>query len=363
METRDGSGSLPAAPALGRTALSEWMDEQKLGDGPLSEFVPLAGGTQNVMASFTRAGRTYILRRGPRHLRPRSNQNILREITLLSALAGTAVPHARLIAACGDQAVLHGAVFYLMEPVAGFNAKVALPEPFRSAERDRWQMGAAMVDALATLGGVDYRQVGLTGFGKPEGFLERQVGRWLRELESFSRLPGYPGPGIEGIDQVASWLEANRPRDWRPGILHGDYHVANVMFAYDRPAVAAIVDWEMSTVGDPLLDLGTMLAIWPERDGAADLVGSALAQAGGLPNAAELVARYAARSDRDLTAIDWYVALACFRLGIILEGTHARALAGQADMTVGEQLHDHAAALFRRARRVASGGLRVSRHS
>jgi aminoglycoside phosphotransferase (APT) family kinase protein len=363
METRDGSGLLPGAPALDRTALAEWMDEQKLGDGPLSEFVPLAGGTQNVMVSFTRAGRTYILRRGPRHLRPRSNQNILREITLLSALAGTAVPHARLIAACEDQTVLHGAVFYLMEPVAGFNAKVALPEPFRSAERDRWQMGAAMVDALATLGGVDYRQVGLTGFGKPEGFLERQVGRWLRELESFSRLPGYPGPDIEGIDQVASWLEANRPRDWRPGILHGDYHVANLMFALDRPAVAAIVDWEMSTVGDPLLDLGTMLAIWPERDGAPDLIGSALAQAGGLPNAAELVARYAARSDRDLAAIDWYVALACFRLGIVLEGTHARALAGQADMTVGDQLHDYAAALFRRARRVASGGLRVSRHS
>jgi aminoglycoside phosphotransferase (APT) family kinase protein len=340
---------------LDRTAIAAWMDGQGLGDGPLSSFEPLSGGTQNVMVSFTRAGRRYVLRRGPEHLRERSNQNILREITLLAALAGTDVPHARLIGACEDPDVLHGAVFYLMEPVEGFNARVALPPLWQQDAGIRHQAGFALVDALATLAGVDHERVGLDGFGKPENFLERQVGRWMGELETYSALPGYAGPQIEGVDRVASWLADNRPTRWSPGILHGDYHVANVMYAHDRPEVAAIVDWEMSTIGDPVLDLGQMIALWPEADGDDDLIQSALAHAGGLPNADELVARYAERSTRDLSAIDWYAVLGCFKLGIVLEGTYARAQAGQADLATGEDLHRTTLGLFARARRRIGG--------
>jgi aminoglycoside phosphotransferase (APT) family kinase protein len=336
---------------LDRGAIAAWMDERGLGSGHLGEFRPLSGGTQNVMVAFTRSGQTYVLRRGPRHLRPRSNHNILREITLLGALAPTSVPHPRLIAGCESEDVLHGAVFYLMEPVDGFNASVGLPPEFEHDRQARRQLGLSMADALAGLGSVDYEKVGLAGFGKPDGFLERQVTRWMGELDSFSALAGYGGPEIDGLEQVAVWLESNRPSSGKPGILHGDFHVANVMFGYGKPRVAAIVDWEMSTIGDPVLDLGSLLAVWPEADGEDDLIGSALARLGGLPAEAEMIARYAEGSARDLSAIDWYVVLGCFKLGIILEGSYARARAGQADVATGDRLHATSLSLFDRARR------------
>jgi aminoglycoside phosphotransferase (APT) family kinase protein len=341
---------------LDRGAVTAWMDGQGLGSGPLGEFRPLSGGTQNVMVMFERDGRTFVLRRGPAHLRARSNQNILREITLLQALGSTDVPHARLIAACEDEQVLGGAIFYLMEPVDGFNAAVDLPASWRADRSMRHQAGLGLVDALARLAAVDHHQVGLDGFGKPDGFLERQVSRWMGELDSFSALPGYGGPDIQGIPAVASWLTDNRPSTWSPGILHGDYHVANVMFDHRAPEVVAIVDWEMSTIGDPVLDLGSLLAIWPLADGDDDLIGSVLAPLGGLPTERELIARYSENSTRDLSAIDWYVVLGCFKLGIVLEGTYARAQAGQADRATGERLHATTVRLFERAHRRIAGG-------
>jgi aminoglycoside phosphotransferase (APT) family kinase protein len=176
------------------------------------------------------------------------------------------------------------------------------------------------------------------------------VGRWTAELESYNALEGYPGPEIPGLERVAAWLEANRPVSWRPGIMHGDFHLANLMYAFDGPRLAAIVDWEMCTIGDPLLDLGWLLATWPDGEGR-DLAGP-IGAAGGLPEARELVARYAERSDRDLAAIGWYVVLACFKLGIVLEGTHARAFAGKAPKDVGDLLHSITLNLFQRAHAV-----------
>jgi aminoglycoside phosphotransferase (APT) family kinase protein len=334
-----------------RAAVAAWMDDQGLGGGAIGELTPLSGGTQNIMISFTRGGRRFVLRRGPEHLRARSNQVIRREMTLLAALSTSDVPHPGFIAGCADESVLGDAVFYLMEPVDGFNASVSLP-PGHAADRDRrYRMGLGMIDALATVGTVDYERAGLSGFGKPDGFLERQVPRWLAELDSYAQLAGYHGPAIEGIGEVAEWLERNRPNPSAPGILHGDFHIANVMFAPAEPAIAAIVDWEMATIGDPLLDLGWLLSIWPSADGEDDLIGSALARAGGLPSESDLVARYAELSDRDLSALDWYVVLGCFKLAIVLEGTYARSLAGQASRATGERLHATAVRLFGRARR------------
>jgi aminoglycoside phosphotransferase (APT) family kinase protein len=148
-------------------------------------------------------------------------------------------------------------------------------------------------------------------------------------------------------------LEAHRPTDCRPGILHGDYHAANVMFSRTGPEVAAIVDWEMSTVGDPLLDLGWLLATWgmPDSPFAAKL-----AATDGLASTDELIAAYAARSDRDLSSMDWYTVLACFKLGIILEGTWTRALVGKAPMEIGEQLHTTTLRLFARAQELIETG-------
>jgi aminoglycoside phosphotransferase (APT) family kinase protein len=152
-------------------AVADWMSGQGLGDGPLEGVGTVTGGTQNVMVRFTRAGRPYVLRRGPRHLRPRSNSVILRETTVLAALAGSDVPHPSLIATCDDPNVLGDAVFYLMEPVDGFNAGEGLP-PLHAGDADvRHGMGLSMADGLAKLGAVDHVAVGLADFGKPAGFL------------------------------------------------------------------------------------------------------------------------------------------------------------------------------------------------
>jgi aminoglycoside phosphotransferase (APT) family kinase protein len=137
--------------------------------------------------------------------------------------------------------------------------------------------------------------------------------------------------------------------------MHGDYHLANLMFSFDGPAVTAILDWEMCTIGDPLVDLGWLLATWPDRDDERAGIAGPLGLAGGLPSPAEIVAAYGERSDRDLSAIDWYSVLACFKLGIVLEGTHARALAGQAPQETGDLLHSIALGLFRRAEGFMAG--------
>jgi len=334
----------PALVDLAR--LGAWMDEQGLPAGPIEDATVLAGGTQNVLVRFTRGGRSFVLRRPPPHLRKNSNETMRREARVLAALAGSDVPHPGFIAGCPETDVL-GAAFYLMEPIDGFNASTGVPATHASAAM-RHAMGLALADGIAALGRVDYRAVGLDGFGKPEGFLERQVERWRAQLESYAALPGYPGPRIPGVERVAAWLEAHRPPAFEPGILHGDYHIANVMYRHDAPALAAIVDWELSTIGDPLLDLGWLLATWPIDDGGAPggLGGHAVQ---GFPRAEEVVARYRAQTTRDLAHLDWYAVLACYKLGIILEGTHARAFAGQAPKETGDLLHATTVALFERA--------------
>ena len=357
---QSGSTAIPAPEAdlagvVDLDALVSWMDDQALtGDAP-SGFHWLGGGTQNVMVAFTRGGRRFVLRRGPRHLRATTNDNLRREMRVLAALAGTRVPHPHLIACCSDESVLYGSVFYLMEPVDGFNAAATLPALHASDAAVRHQMGLAIVDALAELGAVDYRDVGLADFGRPDGFLERQVPRWLRELQSYNSLPGYGGPQLPGIARITDWLQANRPASWRPGIMHGDFHLANIMFSFESSAVTAVVDWEMSTIGDPLLDLGWLLATWPQPGEHTDIGDSALANAGGLASVGELVARYAERSNRDVSDVLWYTVLACFKLGVILEGTHARACASREPVDVGDRLHQATIHLFERALALTSG--------
>ncbi|MFI6595634.1 phosphotransferase family protein [Nonomuraea sp. NPDC050536] len=319
--------------AVDFAALGGWMDGQGLPGGQITEVAPVLGGTQNVMVRFERGGRPYILRRPPLHARQKSNEVLRREARLLGVLRDTRVPAPRLIAA----QTAEEPVFYLMEPVDGFNPSTGLPALHAGDPAIRHRMGLEAAAALAELGRVDPGR--LPGFGHPEGFLERQVPRWLGELESYGRLDGYPGPDIPHLDATAAWLEANRPAGFTPGIMHGDYHFANLMFAHDGPRVAAIVDWEMCTIGDPLLDLGWLLATWPSNNGHVP----------GLPSPEALVAYYAELSDRDLSAVDWYAVLACFKLGIILEGSHARACAGKAPKDIGDLLHQTTLDLFARA--------------
>lgn len=330
--------------------LAGWMDAQGLGEGPITQAELLAGGTQNILLRFDRSGRTYVLRRPPPHLRDNSNETMRREARVLAALAGTDVPHPGLIAACPDETVL-GAAFYLMEPIEGFNPTTGLPAYHAGSAEVRHRMGLALVEGIAALGAVDYRAVGLEGLGKPDNYLERQVARWKAQLDSYAQFPGWPGPGgIPGVEKVAAWLERHRPATFEPGIIHGDYHLANVMYRHDSAELAAIVDWELTTIGDPLLDLGWLLATWQENDRPRDH-GVNIEPWTGFPPAEELVEHYRPRTHRDLSAIEWYGVLACYKLGLILEGTHARASAGKAPKETGDRLHAHTVSLFERALR------------
>lgn len=331
-------------------AVAAWMDGQGLGSGPLEDAVLLAGGTQNILLKFSRSGRSYVLRRPPPHLRANSNETMRREARVLAAIAGTDVPHPGLIAACGDETVI-GAAFYLMEPIDGFNPTTGLPPLHAGSEAIRHRMGLSLVEGIAALGALDYRALGLEGFGKPDNYLERQVARWKAQLDSYAEFDGWTGPAeIPGVDKVAAWLDAHRPSSFQPGIIHGDYHLANVMYRHDSGELAAIVDWELTTIGDPLLDLGWLMATWPEGETPAP--GAVGVQPWtGFPTADELVEHYRPRTTRDLSTLDWYAVLACYKLGIILEGTHARACAGRAPKATGDRLHATTIGLFQRALR------------
>jgi len=327
--------------------LSAWMDGQGLPAGAIEDGEVLAGGTQNILLRFSRGGERYVLRRPPPHKRKNSDETMRREARVLAALRDSDVPHPRLIAACGDVEVL-GAAFYLMQPIDGFNPTSGLPDYHANDAAVRHAMGLSMVDGIAALGRVDHVAVGLEGFGRPEGYLERQVSRWRTHLEGYSQFEGYAGPDIPGVDAVGHWLEENRPRHFSPGILHGDFHLANVMFELHGPKLAAIIDWELTTIGDPLLDLGWLMATWPGAEGPRPgHIG--IVPWDGFARSEELVARYCEQTVRDVSALEWYAVLACYKLGIIIEGTYARACAGQAPKSTGDFLHSTTVGLFEQA--------------
>ena len=345
--------------------LADWMDTQQLGSGPIVDAALLTGGTQNLLLRFARSGhgehgehagraerREFVLRRPAPGARPEVRATIAREAKVLAALAGSAVPHPALFASCTDEQVL-GAPFYLMAPIDGFNASAGpLPALHANDPALQRRMGFSMVDALLALGELDPQAVGLDGFGKPQGFLERQVARWRGQLEHYQVHAGWPGPAsLPGVAEVAQWLDAHRPQPSRGGILHGDFHLANVMFRPDCGEVAALIDWELATLGDPLLDLGWLVATWPDASGqGAGTIHVTPWQ--GFATAAELVDYYRERSARDLAAIDWYVVLARFKLGILLEGSYARSCAGMSPVDLGQVHHASAQRLLGQAQEV-----------
>ncbi len=320
--------------------LQEWVIAQDTipGTGPVRAVRRLTGGSQNNVFWCSRTGGAFVLRRPPTHPRPNSNETMLREARVLRALAASAVPHPTFYAVCDDPAVI-GVSFYTMGAIDGFGPIGGLPE--RHANDTEWQRTVAfdLIDAAAALGAVDVDAVGLGDFGKADDWVARQVPRWTRQFDGYASFPGWDRNGVPGIDAVGEWLTAHAPATYRIGLIHGDLQWANVLVANDAPRIAAIIDWELSTLGDPLLDLAWILHTWREPDDPPGHVGSM--RAPGLPPRAELAARYAERSGRDLTHLRWFEVLACFKLAIILEGTHARARAGQAPAEIGDMLHSY----------------------
>lgn len=346
----DDAQQLPTLSADDQAAVQRWVREQGLGS-EVTDVEPLTGGTQNIVVRLRVDGRAMVLRRPPLHPRPTSDKTMLREIAALSTLAGTPVPHPGLIAGCDDLDVL-GVVFYLMEEVDGFNPGDSMDEAYVRNADWRHQVGLSYAASLAKLGNVEWRGKPLAELKRPGSFLERQVPQFLRLLESY-RHDKY-APESLAVSDLADWLESNRPADGEPGILHGDPHLSNVLLRRDKPELAAFVDWEMCTVGDPLLDLGWMLICWPLETNTIT-AGAELAALGGLATRRELLDAYREAGGRETSSLNWYVAMACFKLGIVIEGTWSRFLVGQASRDAGERLHSNAQNLIDIGTRVAKG--------
>jgi aminoglycoside phosphotransferase (APT) family kinase protein len=313
--------------------LTDWMDRRGLpgrGEPIATRFI--TGGASNELFEVDRGEFRAALRIPPAKVPEGRDATMLREFRLLAALTDTDVPHARAIAVCDDPSVV-GGCFYLMELVDGWSPiqeGKTWPPPFDDPGTRRG-LAIELVDGIAKLSRVDWQARGLVGFGRPEGFHDRQVDRWLGHLDAvrFREIPG--------LDEAAAWLRSHRPRHYVPGIMHGDYQFANVMFRHGAPArLAAIVDWEMATIGDPLLDLGWVVNGWPEStepDGTVGGESGAVSYVDytGMPSVDELLARYETESGRPVDQIDYYVILARFKLAVVLEAGYARAVRGDAD--------------------------------
>jgi aminoglycoside phosphotransferase (APT) family kinase protein len=307
-------------------------------------------GDSNLMYELDAGGRQLVLRLPPTVKNDRSAHDVLREYRMLEALEQTDVPHPAPVLACDDERVA-GRPFYVMGFVDGFSPSPPAPSPWSESEDVRRDLGLRAAEALADLSLVDYTAVGLDGFGRPDGFLARQVPRWLRQLESTSARE------LAGLREVGAWLDRHRPPDRPPSIVHGDYHLRNVMFAPNPPGhVVAIVDWEMSTIGDPMLDLGALLGTWSEP-GEEVFMNASMTDWPGMATRTEIAAAYERRVGRPLEHLQYYMALALFKLACILEGSYARLLAGASEHTGHRTYETLVPAMVRRAQAIVAGEL------
>ena len=333
----------PGIPSPAR--LAGWLNDHVPG-GPveLTDIQLIAGGRSNLTYRLTVSGpkgtegsRLLVLRRPPLgHVLPTAH-DMSREYRVLSALAGTQVPVAPLVAACTDDEVI-GAPFYVMEHVPGSVIRTradtsALTEP-QAADLSR-----CLADMLAAIHGVDVAAVGLGDLGRGAGYLRRQLDRWQRqwELSATREMPGYA--------ELVERLTAALPAEGETTLVHGDFRLDNALVTLDpRPRITAVVDWEMATLGDPLADLGLTLVYWTEdgeqgwltQDGApagTRAVSTDATASPGFWTRAEFAAEYARLTGRDVSRIGYYVAFGYFKLAVVLEGIHARYLQRK---TVGE---------------------------
>ena len=297
--------------------------------GPLRAEV-IAGGRSNLTYVVDDGERRLVVRRPPlAHVLPTAH-DMRREYTIMAALQNQDIPVPRVIAFCADDAVI-GAPFYVMGHLDGHVVRGTLPQAFPDTPETRRAMSEVLVDTLLRLHAIDPNAAGLAEFGHPEGFLARQVRRWWTQWEASKTRE------LLSMDELHRRLEETLPQQSSPGIVHGDYRLDNVMYAPDDPAtIIAVLDWEMSTVGDPLCDLGLLMVYWADSDAevaARALHGRAITPENGFYKRADILDAYAARTERGLESLDWYVALGAYKLAIISEGINARFLMG---MTVGE---------------------------
>ncbi|MGH2739848.1 MAG: phosphotransferase family protein [Actinomycetota bacterium] len=338
-------------PLVDPDALTRYLDDKLPGEGTFDVERHQAGHS-NETFFIRRTGGEWVLRRPPRGAFLPTAHDVLREYRVLSALTRTDVRAPGTFLACDDESVI-GAPFYIMEKIDGIVIRDRLPVFLDEDPSLRPQVGEEIVDGLAELHAVDWQAVGLEGWGKPHGYLERQLRRWKGQLDLATQFTR-PLPDLQDL---AMWLDERRPESAGATIVQGDYKLDNVMYAAQPPArLVGILDWEMATIGDPLADLGWMLSFWREPDDPQDIVlaeHTEVTRQPGFSTRAELMDRYREHTGRELTDVVWYTVLAVWKLAILLEGSYARHLAGVTDDPFFEELREGVPALGRRALEVA----------
>jgi aminoglycoside phosphotransferase (APT) family kinase protein len=340
VDTPEQAAALALPPLLIRRPLEDFLDAHGLGSGELGAE-PVGDGHSNVTYLIRRDGGEWVLRRPPRPPLPPSAHDVLREAFLLNALEGTAVRVPKVLATCEDSSIL-GVPFYVMERVDGVVLNATLPDGLRPT-----RIAEELVDALVEVHAADWQAAGLEGFGKPTGYLERQLRRFGGLWEHNKTRE------IAALDEVTRWLAEHLPQSGPATIVHGDYRLGNVMFTGER--LSAIFDWELATIGDPLADVGYLLATWAQPGDPDSTVASltTVTRQAGFPSRDDLLTSYEARSGRSMTDIPWYTTLALWKSAIFLEGSYKRRLAGTTDDPFFDRLKDGVPEIAERARRTA----------
>jgi aminoglycoside phosphotransferase (APT) family kinase protein len=338
-------------PLLILEPLRRFLDERGLGSGEIVA-APIGEGHSNVTYLITRDGLEAVLRRPPRPPLPPSAHDVLREARLLRALQDTPARVPAVLAVCDDQVTI-GSPFYVMQYIEGEVMVGSIP-PYLDVPEQRRDVAWDLIEALAEIHAVDWRAVGLEGFGKPTGYLERQLRRFLGlwEINKTREIPA--------VERVGSWLADNLPESGPATIVHGDFRLGNTIYAPHAPAhLEAVLDWEMATIGDPLADVGYLCMMWTEpgdpEGGLREALG-AITRREGFPTRAQLIERYEQRTGRSMRDLRWYTTLAVWKSVVFMEGNYKRAVAGSTDDPYLKTFGEGVLELARRAEDVAYGG-------
>ncbi|MEM8496567.1 MAG: phosphotransferase family protein [Pseudomonadota bacterium] len=319
---------------IDKDKLDAWLVSTGLKTGDDLKVHPLKGGRSNEMFVLGFDNHECVLRRPSGVAWEKAEKGLEREYRIQETLKDTEVPCPTPLAICRDQSVL-GTTFYIMEKVDGFNPAMTFPDAFMADDDVKVQTAVAGLNAIASLHSVDWQACGLTDFGRPADFHHRQVSRWSKQLKS------YAGRDLPELVEVGSWIGSNIPDNWRPTIMHGDYHPLNVLMANQLPPrISAIVDWETCTIGDPFLDVVGYLDVWNDANGAL-----------GFPDGDYLLDCYLSQVDFEPDNYRYYQALYYFRQAVLLEGIYQRSLLDDSRETqygVG----DHVDRLVERASKV-----------
>jgi len=335
-------------PLLVIEPLAEFLSANGLEAPSELSATPVGEGHSNVTFMLSTG---VVVRRPPRGPLPPSAHDVLREARLLRALERTPVRVPKVLAVCADSDVI-GAPFYVMEQVTGEVITHSIP-PSLDNPTERGRIADQLIDALVEVHSVDWMGVGLGGFGKPSGYLERQLRRFAG-LWEHNRTRDLPQ-----VEELHGWLAANMPQSPPATIVHGDYRLGNTMFAAQPPArLVAIFDWEMATIGDPLADLGYMVMHWTQPDDPESKFNlHTVTRLPGFPTREELIARYEQRSGRAMGALNWYLTLALWKAVVFMEGNYKRALAGSTDDPYLKSFGDGVVEIAQRALEVSEHGL------